>query len=488
MSGLEEFNLAPPVGAALESFGYTAADAAIRELVTAAARGTNLVLAAPPSARYAVPALAGVVSALVGTADMGLILAPEHALAEWAAILLPLTDAAGLPALAAHQPSRAARRLREGKLRLLLATPATALALLERSALKTDRIRHVVLAWPELFESDSALEALMQDVATDAQRILVPAAYRAGHPLVERYARRALVAGPLATPAAPVSEKAPVRVAMTGWAQRALALTSLIEAEDPASLVIWCLDRHSAIEAGVRLASADPSVQIATGSCPKAGLIVAWDIPSPSQLAELCEAGDLVLLAPPHATGYLAAVAGKQSIVRLGGATDQARDESARRRQSIQTELERADPEGSLLALAPLFERHDPALIAAALYRLWLAKPVAVAATPVPAIERMGRVWVGVGKKDGAGPADLVAALSKDVGVDAANIGRIEIREMFSLVEVPATQAEHIARELSGKTIRRRRVVAKVDQGGPTAGSRGPSGSSPRGKPVRPRP
>ena len=143
-----------------------------------------------------------------------------------------------------------ARRLREGKLRLLLATPATALALLERSALKTDRIRHVVLAWPELFESDNALEALMQDVAADAQRILVPAAYRAGHPLVERYARRALVAGPLATPAAPVSEKASVRVAMTGWAQRALALTSLIEAEDPASLVIWCLDRHSAIAGG----------------------------------------------------------------------------------------------------------------------------------------------------------------------------------------------------------------------------------------------
>jgi hypothetical protein len=346
----------------------------------------------------------------------------------------------------------------------------------------------VALAWPELFESDNALEAVMQDLATDAQRILVPAAYSAGHPLVERYARRALVTGPLATPTSPVSEKAAIRVALTGWSQRAVALASLIEAEDPASLAVWCVDRRSAAQAGVGLASTDPSVQVVTGHCPKADLIVAWDLPSPSRLVELRDAGDLVLLAPPHATRYLAAAAGKQTIVRLGGAMDLARDESARRRKSIQTELERADPEGSLLALSPLFERHDPALVAAALYRLWQARPVEAAPAVTEATERMGRVWVGVGKKDGTGPADLVAALSRDVGVAAANIGRIEIRELFSLVEVPAAQAERIALDLSGKTIRGRRVVAKVDQGGPSAGSRGPSSSSPRGKPARPRP
>lgn len=489
MSGLAEFNLAPPVWAVLESFGYTAEDPAVREVVPAATRGTNLILAAPPAARYSVPAMAGLVSALAGTADAGLVLAPEHALDEWAAILLPLAGAAGLPALAAKQPARAARRLREGKLRLLLATPTTALALLERSALNTDRLRHVVLAWPEQFESDTALAALMQDVAADAQRILVPAAYESGHALVERYARRALIAGPLATQVPQESETAPVRVAITSWSRRGTALASLIEAEDPASLVVWCLDRRSAAEAGARLASADPSVQVVTGACPDAELVVAWDLPSPAHLGQLRRAGDLVLLVPPHAAGYLAAVAGKQTIVRLGGAMDKARDESVRRCGSIEAEIERTDPEGSLLALSPLFERHDPALVAAALYRLWQAKPPEVAPPArVEALERLGRVWVGVGKKDGTGPADLVAALSRDVGVDAANIGRIEIRELFSLVEVPASQAERIARDLSGKTIRRRRVVAKVDQGGPTAGSRGPSGSSPRGKPGRPRP
>jgi ATP-dependent RNA helicase DeaD len=489
MSGLEHLGLAPPIAAALESFGCTGEDPVVRDLASAAVRGTNLVVAAPPAARYAVPALAGMLSALIGTSQLGLVLAPAHALEEWAAVLLPLAAAAGLPALTATQPGRAARRLREGRLRLLLATPATARTLVEQSALKTEHLRQVILAWPELFPADDTLAELMQDLPAEAQRILVLAAPRVGHPLAERYARRALWAGPLAAADQP-SEKPAVRVALTGWSQRPAALASLIESEDPASLVVWCADQASAADVRAMLPTADPTLQVVCGDSPKAALIVAWDLPTPARLAALSAAGDLILLAPPHATGYLAAVAGKQSPVRLRDAADQARDDAARQRRAIRAELERGDLEGALLALSPLFERDDPARVAAALYRLWLARPVAA---PAPAAEdraagEMARVWVGVGKKDGAGPADLVAALTRELGLDAARIGRIEIRELFSLVEVPAAEAERIARELSGKTIRRRQVVAKLDRGRPSAGSRGPSGSSPRGRPARPRP
>ena len=490
MSGFSD--LQPAVTAALASLGYSADQPLVRDQLAAAARGTNLAIAAPPSARYSAPALAGLMSALAASGGRALVLAPEFALEEWAAVLLPLAEQIGVPALLASQPACASRRLREGTLRILLTTPATALALVERSALKADGLGHLVLVWPECYAEDAALTALMQDLPSESQRILILADPKPSHPLLERYARRALTLGPLASPEAETSPRPAVRVVQTGWARRGPALAALVEADDPSSMVVWCADRQSAGLARGQLTVGDGSVSVVTGQPPAAALVVAWDLPAPSDLALLGAAGPVVLLVPPHAFPYVMQITSRQTPVRLRGALDEARDQTARRRATIDAELTRGELEGAVLALAPLFERHDPARVAAALYRLWLAKPeaqamVAESATVKSPVE-VARVWIGCGKKDGAGPADIVAVLTREVGVEPAKIGRIELRELFSLVEVPANEAEAIARALSGKTIRRRQVVAKVDQGRPSVGSRGPSGSSPRGRPARPKP
>ena len=492
MSGLTELSLAPVVAGALESFGCTADDPAVRDQVPPAARGTNLALAWPPAARYAAPALAGLVSALLGNDRQALILAPPHALDEWAAVLLPLLQAAGLPAAVTQEPARATRRLREGRLRLLLTTPETALALLARSALKAEALGHVVLAWPELYASDEPLAALMQDLPAEAQRLVILARPAAGQPVLERYARRALLQGPLAAaPAADRPTPVEVRMAMVGWAQRGAALARLLEAEDPARVIVWCTDARSAAHAAATLPVADASLSVTT-ALPEAGsLIVAWDLPTPARLAELRALGEVVLLVPPHAVGYVTQMTAKATRVRFAGPADQAREAAARRREATEAEIARGDLEGELLALAPLFERHDPALVAAALARQLRALPVtAEAGAPAgggaAAAGGKAQVWIGVGKKDGAGPGDVVAALARDAGVQADKIGRIEVRELFCLVEVPAADAEGIARAISGKTIRRRQVVAKVDQGrpAPSGDSRGPSKPIRRGKPA----
>ncbi len=489
MSGLVELHLSPAVAGALESFGHTAEDALIRDQVPTAARGHNLVLAAPPSARYAAPVLAGMVSALSSTESRGLVLVPAQALAEWAAVLLPLADAAGLPALAALAPGRATRALREGRLRLLLTTPDTALTLLERSALKTDLVGHVVLGWPEHYESDEPLAALMQDVPAEAQRIIVPAQPRAGHPFAERYARRAHSCGPLAQPpVASLPEAKPARVATVSWSLRGQALASLLEMLDPGSLGVWCADRRSAVQARGALPVADGTVVVTTGDVPAADLIVAWDLPTPERMGQLQAAGDVILLAPAHAAGYLATLVPRQHPLRPTGALEEVRREGARRRQQVQADLDRGELDGELLSLAPLFEREDPSRVAAALYRLWRAAgalaPSAGTAAQRPSASSapaVGRIWIGAGKKDGVTPADLVAALSRDVGMDASRIGKIEVREMFSLVEVPAAEAEEIARRLTGKTVRRREVTARLDRGGAAGRPESRSG----GKPVR---
>jgi ATP-dependent RNA helicase DeaD len=267
----------------------------------------------------------------------------------------------------------------------------------------------------------------------------------------------------------------------------------VVEAEDPATLMVWCADQRSAAMARAALPVADQSIHLVTpkDATRKVALVVAWDLPAPAELARLATAGEVVLLVPPHAAPYATRITSRQTPVRLRGALDEARDEAARRRLAIHAEIERGDLGGELLTLAPLFERLDPARVAAALYRLWCGRPepvLAIGAAAEAPVGATARIWVGVGKKDGTTPADLVAALARDVGVQATNIGRIEIRELFSLVEVPAVEAEEIARSLSGRTIRRRRIVARLDRGRPSDGSRGPSGSSPREKRVRPRP
>jgi ATP-dependent RNA helicase DeaD len=163
-----------------------------------------------------------------------------------------------------------------------------------------------------------------------------------------------------------------------------------------------------------------------------------------------------------------------------------ARVTVAARRAAIVRALETATPDRALLTLAPLFERHDPAAVAAALYELWTAAAGATAPAALPDIPATARVFVGIGKKDGATVNDLVAVLTKDVRLERAKIGRVELRDAFSLVELPAQDAERVASALNGTTIRRRRVTARVDRGGPTARPTTPGRPPTPRRPARP--
>jgi hypothetical protein len=470
MSGLTELHLSPAVAGALEALGYTAQDGAVRDQVATAARGHNLALAWPPAARYSVPALAGLVSAQQSSKSRVVILAPADSLGEWAAAVTPFASAAGLSLLLADTPSRAARRLKEGTLDILITSPATAGALQERSALKMDAVGHVVLAWPEQFEGEDPLTGIMQDLPAEAQRVVVMAVPQAAHPVVERYARRAHLTGPMIVAEGAVPPARPaVRVVTTPWSQRAAALNGLLSVEDPASVSVWCADAASVAEARAALPLGDNSVEVTSSEPKKAAVIVAWDLPAPDKLNMLRALGDLVLIAPAHAASYLRLVTSKQSAVRVPGVLETLRSDAARRRAQVISEIEKGELDGAVSALAPLFERHDPVLVSAALLRLWQTAaqtPVAAAVEEgTPGVSPVARVWIGAGKKDSATPADIVAVLNREVGVPTAKIGRIEIREVFCLVEVPTTDAEEIARKLNGKMVRRRKLIAKVDRG-----------------------
>lgn len=459
----DSLHLSPSVAAAVERLGWQADQPLLREAAPTAARGHNLVLVVPPAPAYGVPALAGLLSRL-GPGARVLLLAPPAQVAEWAATAHEVARGSGLRVEAARGAARAGRRIRGGEVDLLIAAPATALALHRRSALEADRLTAVVLAWPEQWEDAEPLTLLMADLGKEVQRVLlVESLDRAGE-LIERYARRALTVGapPAETPTrAPVG---PVRVAAVAWERRAAALADVVELLDPGSLVVWSVDRTRQGEIERAVGATAPGVTITSGDAPRADLVVAFDPPTPERLAQLASAGEVVLLMPPGTERYLERVAAPRRPLRLPGLLDSVTAAAGVRREAVVRTIETGRPEAALAVLAPLFERYDAGAVAAALYDLWTSAPSAAPAA-APEAPATSKIFVGIGKKDGATVNDLVAVLTKEVRVERTRIGRVELKDAYALVEIPAQEAERIAGALNGTTIRRKRVTARVDRG-----------------------
>ena len=463
MPSFENLHLTTPVAGALERLGWGPDDPALREAAPTAARGHNLVVVAPPAPAYAVPALAGMLSAL-GQGRRGLMFAAEAHLAEWGSLATAL-GGEGLRIQLARGTSRATRRLKAGEVDLLVAAPETALALLRRSALAPESVSSVFLAWPESWQDGESITPLMQDLEKEAQRIVVTSSAGRTADLVERYARRALTVGASTPESAQPSPAGPVRTVTVPWERRASALSELVEIMDPPSVVVWTVDRFRHGDIARALPPGDPGIRVVAGDVPTAAVVVAFDLPTPERLRQLLAAGEVVLLVPPGTEAYVERVASPRSPLRLPGAVEAVASEAAVRRAAVAQAIEDRRTDAAMLTLAPLFERYDPATVAAAIFDLWTTAPATSPAPSPPAVPATAKIYVGVGKKDGATVNDLVAVLTKEVRVERGKIGRVELRDTYALVELPAQEAEGIARALSGATIRRKRVTARVDRG-----------------------
>jgi hypothetical protein len=227
---------------------------------------------------------------------------------------------------------------------------------------------------------------------------------------------------------------------------------------------VWSVDRTRQGEIERAVGATAPGVTITSGDAPRAALVVAFDPPTPERLAQLASAGEVVLLMPPGTERYLERVAAPRRPLRLPGLLDGVTAAAGARREAVVRTIETGRPEAALAVLAPLFERYDAGAVAAALYDLWTSAPSAAPAA-APEAPATSRIFVGIGKKDGATVNDLVAVLTKEVQVERTRIGRVELKDAYALVEIPAQEAERIAGALNGTTIRRKRVTARVDRG-----------------------
>jgi len=491
VSGFEDLHLTGAAGAALETLGWDAADALARESAPTAARGHNLAMVLPHAPASAGPALAGLLSRLGGESGArALMIVPAAELEEWAVLAQALSAGSPLRIQAARAEARALRRLRARELDLLITPAETAVALVRRSALKMDELTAIFLAWPESLDADEALTTLMQDLPRDAQRIICTALPDRLTGFVEHFARKAMTVGALPAETAPPAPAGPVRVVSVAWDQRAPTLGRLIETLDPESVAIWAADRSHAAAIAAAVPLGDASITFTAGEglqadAPRAALVVAFDPPSPARLRQLLAAGEVVLLVPATADAYVARIASPRRPLRVPGLVDDVTQAAGIHRAAIARVIEESRPDRALLTLAPLLERYDAAAVAAALFELWRGGTAGAPAAAAPAeTAATARIFVGVGRNDNATANDFVAVLTKDLRVERGAIGRIELKDSFSLVEVPAGDAEKIAAGLNGVTIRRKRVTARVDRGPTRTAGRGGPGA-PGGRPRR---
>lgn len=363
--------------------------------------------------------------------------------------------------------TRAQQRLSAGVPDVLAIGVLDALALLRRSALQLSAFSAVVLAWPEQFDEDanSALENLMAECDKDAQRVLFTSdTGAASGRLIERYFFKAMTFG------FPPTEKPAGWTAPTPVGPARYVVARASQFADVRRRVLDVL--HPERDDMVRIILCPASREAAQELIAEAG------------------AESPVVVIEPHQLPWIRSLFAPLANLLLPTAADAAEQRAEKLRSRLVRVAETENLDRELLSLAPLFERYDPALVAAAALKLVAgqggtpAGRVAPEAAPAPgaatgAVPSFAKVWIGVGRKDNVKPGDLVGAIVNECKVSAEMLGKIEVRELFCLVEVRADVAEQVATGLTGVKLRGRRMTARVDRGA------GPPSRRPSGPPVR---
>ena len=147
-------------------------------------------------------------------------------------------------------------------------------------------------------------------------------------------------------------------------------------------------------------------------------------------------------------------------------------------RDELEQTLEAEDLGAYMALLDPLLERWTGAEVAAALAALLRrggARGGTGAAAPQADTGRppaWTRLFLSVGSRDGAGPGDLLGAITGEVGLQGDQVGRIDVKDTYTRVEVQAAFAPQVIEALNGTTIKGRSVRVDYDRGG-TPGGKG---------------
>lgn len=284
------------------------------------------------------------------------------------------------------------------------------------------------------------------------------------------------------------------------------ALRHAVESEGCEQAAVLCPDGDSAHRVAGSLAARGLRL---TDDPEQPGILVAWGDESPPEdaarvlygLPPSLEVGRRWLDGGPARAAVVGAgeLAQLRILARRAGwplrsvpesAPAEARDTVRRFRERVRERLRQERDWTDLVLLEPLFGEFGAARVAGALSGLLReASPVPDGpGEPAPAPgggddaggEREGprrtppeatrsgagwtRLYVNAGERDEVGPGDLVGAITGETSAVGGQIGRIDVRHSYSLVDVDPEVADEVMERLTGVTIKGREVVARPDR------------------------
>jgi len=475
-------------------------------------RGQNAVHVMP----WNWPAAEGVLATLLDRVDgsraepqLLVVTADAENAAQAAAEIVRIAGDRDVRVVAATASPRAARLLRQFPAQVITGAPAELVALMQGSALKPENVRGVLFAWLDtILDTPDALplETLLGELPKEGARVVLATEVTpALEALVERYARRARRVSE-AAPAADVAPLSAEYVAVSD-ASRLVTLRRLLDALDLPRAVLYARNaalREQAASVARALGYPGDAVRVSGGAAGESNdPLVLVELPgSREELRSLIgsAARRIYALVLPSQLGSLRALLGGGTAVpvTLLDAAERARGRDAALRASLRDVLANGDVRREVLALEPLLAEHDAIEVAAAALKLLEQQRPARAASATTSAQPMQRLFVNLGEKDGVRPQEIVNAVITEAGIPGSQVGKVEVRDTHTLVEVAASVAGLVAEKLTGSVVRGRRVQARVDaprdsrdggrpaRGGPPRGDRPMRSGPPRGdRPVR---
>lgn len=468
----------------LESLGYRVPTPLQATAIPILLRGTGLLALASPGSGKTL----GYSVAVVERTDprnphaQALVLrATDSKAAETAAHLNHLAAGRGV-AIGALRPQRLETASRG---QVIVGSPGCALEAVRGSLLRLDGLRiFVVDGLSDMIEwgEGAALETIASLIPKETQRVVVTGSLTSAvEDWLERHARRlvrvdAAASDGLDESAPPLSAEYAVEPAHRCVERIVWALDSA-EARGVARAVVF---RGTQAEARATAeALAVRGFQLQGGEGGEGGIVVlpygeevsvggAMSIscgapPDPTTLRRRCEGAErAVLVVLPSQVLHLRRCA-DAARVRLHTVRTPLPEETARSleeiRQRLRSTLSGRDWAPYLLALEPLFAEFTPAELAAAATALLRERTAAEPSEPK--VRAWTRLYMAVGRRDGVRPADLVGCITGEAGISGTQVGKIEIRDTFSVVEVSADVADRVLRSLANVTLRARSVHAR---------------------------
>ncbi|MBA2596923.1 MAG: DEAD/DEAH box helicase [Chloroflexia bacterium] len=488
-------------------------------------------------------------------AVQALILAPTRELAIQVAEALHKygrhKDVETLPIYGGQPYERQFRGLQRG-VHIVVGTPGRVMDHMRRGTLKLDSVRFFVL--------DEADEMLDMGFIEDIEWILEQAPperqmalFSATIPpriadLASRYmrdARRISIAGKHMT--VPQVRQSSFEVPR---GRRIDALTRILDAETPQSVMIFCRTKAGVDELGEALMARGYGVETIHGDLSQAqrdrvmrrfrggqaeiliatdvaarGLdipdvshVINYDIPESAEAyvhrigrtGRAGRAGEAITLITPREVRWL------RQIERITRARIEPRrlptlaDVAERRRealkQQIQAVLDASDDgyASYLDTINDLVEEHDAAEVAAAILKLYAEETgrtttpeqqendIATFAAAAPSSRGgprgetgMVRLFINVGRNQGARPQDFVGAIANEAGIPGRAIGAIDIFDDYAFVDIPREFVDRVIAAMRNAKIKGRPVNAEVARVDGAPGSRD-RGGSPDGQGGRP--